>query len=168
MERSGDRVIGYKGEDIYLFHSDSGISIYPVAQYEENGFINVVKNIPEKTSLNELIDNITSIWNDYDKYEYSLDNYICIRYSLKGVQIQFNMENNNGIVFYNNYKGEFGDGLTKENLKQDLSKIPDRFYFNDKDLVYISELERYDEDKLAHIPEGYASFKRNSKLLCNG
>lgn len=157
--KNGDRVIGYKGNDIYLFHSGSEISIYPRESYDASAFINTVKNIGEETTINELIDDITSIWNDYDKYEYNLDKYICIRYSLKGVQIQFNMENNNGIVFYNNYKGNFGDGLTIENLQKDTSKIPDRFYFKNEDLVYISELERYDEDKLTHMPEGYANLR---------
>lgn len=151
----GDEVIGYKGDKIYLFFTDSGISVYRVEKYNTEDFINIVKNIPEEMPVDEFLNNVTNRWNDYDKYEYSLSNYICIRYSLKGVQIQFNMENNNGIVFYNNYTGEFGDGLTKEELKNDTSKIPNRFYFENKDLVYIAELERYDEEKLIHSPEGY-------------
>lgn len=151
-----DRVIGYKGENIYIFFSDEGVSVYPNETYKTEEFINIVKNIPNGMNINELLDKITNKWNDYDKYVYNLENYICIRYSLKGVQIQFNMENNNGIVFYNNYKGNFGDGLARKDMQNDTSKIPDRFYFENQDLVYIAELERYDEEELIYLPEGYS------------
>lgn len=158
----GDEVIGYKGSKIYLFFTEEGISVYPIENYDTEEFINIVKDIPEDMGVNEFLDSITNKWNDYDKYEYSLSNYICLRYSLKGIQIQFNLENNNGIVFYNNYTGDFGDGLTKEELQKDSSKIPDRFYFENQDLVYIAELERYDEEKLIYSPEGYKSLKEQA------
>ena len=155
----GSTLIGYKGEDIYLFITDSGISVYPNLDYETEEFIQVIRNITDDMTAEDLLNKVTSVWNDYDKYEYNTADYICLRYSLKGVQIQFNMENNHGIVFYNNYTGEYGEGLTKQDLQEDSSKIPNRFYFENENLVYQAELERYDEDNLIHSPEGYSGLK---------
>jgi len=155
----GDEIIGYKGNEIYLFLTESGISVYRVEEYNTEEFIDIVKNIPDNMPVDEFLNNITDKWSDYDKYEYSLSNYICLRYSLKGIQIQFNMENNNGVVFYNNYEGQFGDGLTKQNLQDDNTKIPEIFYFENQDLVYVSEIERYDEEQLIYSTAGYKNLK---------
>ena len=72
------------------------------------------------------------------------------------------MENSNGVVFYNNYIGKFGDGVSIQDFKDGTVSIPKGFYFENNDLVYLSELERYDEDELVHSPEAYGKLKNQA------
>ena len=147
-------VFGYEGNSIYIFFADTEVSVYPKRNYETSGFIKAVSNL-EEIKVSTLLDAITSIWNDYDKYIYNSEGYTLLRYSLKGVQIQFNLENNNGIVFYNNYNGQFGNNLTRTTLKEDKTKIPNGFFFADENLIYIAEKERADEESQIRLAESY-------------
>ena len=149
-------VFGYKGKDIYVFFAEEEIIVYKLGYADYTSFEKVIEEVNSGFFVNELLNKITDIWFDYDKYEYTED-YIILRYAEKGVQIQIDVDGNHGIVLYNNYNGKFGNGTTLDNLIRRERDFPENVYFKmNEDLIYIAELERHAEDKIRHSRDGYA------------
>ena len=82
-----------------------------------------------KKNMNEFLDKLTDLWPDYDKYEYD-SNYVEIWYTLKGVKIQYNSTNPQGIQIYENYKGDLKDN------KEELANV---YYKLDQNLLIEKE-----------------------------
>lgn len=134
---------GYKGNDIYVFFASDGVSVYRVEkEYETDEIMDALENFQQEKSIKNFTNTITDIWNDYDLYERG-ENFVNLRYSLKGLQIAFNLTSNHGIIIYNNYNGELVDGITIEELANGTKDIPRYIFFElDKDLVFESEISR--------------------------
>lgn len=142
---NNEGIIGYKGEKIYIFFMEKEISIYPVKkEYDTDAFIELVTKYTEEGNTNDFINKLTSLWSDYDLYKYDT-NSVNLRYSLKGIEVKFNITENHGITFYQNYIGQVKEGINFENLNENKDKIPKYTYFElNTDLVYKTELERFE------------------------
>lgn len=149
-----EELIGYLGEQIYVFFSENEISIYPVGKSEEDlteFFALVTKYGEDKNSWN-FGNELTELWKDYDKYTYNQD-YADIIYSLKGLRVQFNYTTKNGITLYHNYKGEILEGITLQDLVENPELKPDYIYLElSEDLVHETERIRYQEHKFLRDP----------------
>lgn len=129
-------LIGYKGKDIYVFFSYGQVSVYKVESYKTEELINIIKNFGESGEVKKFVSSITSMWQDYDYYDYNTD-FIDLRYSLKGIKIQFNVTNRHGLIVYNNYAGDL-EQLKRLKEEEKLEEI----YFENENLVYEAEIER--------------------------
>ena len=68
-------------------------------------------------NIKDFVNGVTDIWPDYDIYDWGT-NYIDLRYTLKGIKIQFNVSNANGMIYDNNYTAEIRKGLTVQDIKK--------------------------------------------------
>ena len=97
-------VFGYKRKDIYIFFSKDEISVYKNTDENADEFFDLAdKFINEDLGLLEFMNELTYLWPDYDKYEYSSTS-VFISYPLKGIEIKINYDDTNGILVYNNIK----------------------------------------------------------------
>ena len=120
---------GYRTKDFYIYFSEDEISIYPNRKIDYKGFEDLVQELNNKKNMNEFLDKLTDLWPDYDKYEYD-SNYVEIWYTLKGVKIQYNSTNPQGIQIYENYKGDLKDN------KEELANV---YYKLDQNLLIEKE-----------------------------
>jgi len=140
-----DEVIGYLGNEIYIFFSKQEVSIYRAEKKEEDytDFISLIMFYDQNKQAWDFGNGLSELWKDYDKYNYGQD-YADLIYSLRGVRLQFNYTTRNGITFYKNYTGEILEGMTIQDLASDMEYKPDYIHLElEKDLVYETELERY-------------------------
>lgn len=132
-------VIGYKGDGIYVFFSESEISIYRITDESADDFFKLADEyIDSKIDLLEFMNKLTYMWPDYSKYEYSSTS-VYLSYPLKGIEIKINYDDISGILVYNN-------------IKSSLSKIQ-RYLENTNfvarlqiDSVFEAELNRINEN----------------------
>ena len=120
------------------------ISVYPVLKnYDTTEFVQLVTTYTEEGNASDFVKKITGLWSDYDLYEHDT-NYVKLRYTLKGVEIQFNITPNHGITYYQNYQGEIKEGINFSNLKEKEGELSNYIYFQlDTNLVYKTEQERF-------------------------
>lgn len=157
-------LIGYKGNDIYVFFSPNTISVYPVEKdIDMSGFIQLSEKFEQDRNIRKFVSGITDIWKDYDIYSYDT-NYVNLVYSLKGIKIQFNITKNNGVIFYNNFTGQIRNNLSIQDLKANIDKIPKYTFFEDVDSVYESEQNRIDNE-YGYFEEYYVSLDGESEDL---
>ena len=137
-------LVGYKGEQFYIFFMEKEISVYPVLKnYETEEFMQLVTTYTEEGNASNFVNEVTGLWSDYDLYEHDT-NYVKLRYTLKGIEIQFNITPNHGITYYQNYQGEIKEGINFSNLKEKEEELSSYTYFQlDTDLVYKTEQERF-------------------------
>ena len=135
-----ENLIGYKGNSIYVFFYEDQISVYPVQKkYSTKEFAEIVQRFEQEKDLNNLLNSVMELWKDYDRYSYT-DNQVFLTYTLKGIQIQFNVTNNHGILVYDNYQGYICGDITIEQVKEGKQNIPENIYLKtDTDLVYQNE-----------------------------
>lgn len=141
------KTIGYKGKDIYLFYNqyEHQISIYPVIEnYETEEFAKCVTKYLNGESITDLINDIKEIWSDYDICKIQEDKII-LQYSLKGLCISINDGNENGVVFYNNYKGNISEDIDFKSVLNGEKELPDKLFMNNEDLVYNYEIIKMSE-----------------------
>ena len=69
-DRENSGVIGYKGNDIYVFFERGQISVYPIQEYDTTSFIDLVKEFASTTDVKKFCSSLTSLWPDYDSYKY--------------------------------------------------------------------------------------------------
>lgn len=98
-------LIGYKSKDIYVFFYNNQISIYRIDSYDSDKFAELVEKYKDNTDTNAFVDEVKSIWTDYDIFDYKT-NYLKVQYTLKGICIKYDSTEKQGIVIYNNYKGK--------------------------------------------------------------
>lgn len=97
-------IIGYKGNNIYVFFTENEISVYRNPDIDTDDFFELADNfLAENIDLKEFMNELTYIWPDYNEYEYSADS-IFISYPLKGIEIKLNYDDTSGILVYNNIK----------------------------------------------------------------
>lgn len=100
------RLIGYKGENLYVFFYNNQISIYRIEEYNTDA---IAKAIEEKSlnSENEkvFVDEVKNVWKDFDIYEFD-ENNVKLQYTLKGICIKYDSTTKKGVIIYNNYKGK--------------------------------------------------------------
>ncbi len=98
------KIIGYKGEKIYVFFTEDEISVYRNSTIDSDDFFNLAdKFISDEIDLLEFMNELTYLWPDYETYEYD-EKSIYINYPLKGIEIAINNGDINGILVYNNNK----------------------------------------------------------------
>lgn len=137
-------LIGYKGEKIYVFFTESKISVYRVEdQYEKlDEFIILIEKFEREKNVKEFVNGITDIWPDYDQYDWD-KNYVHLQYTLKGIKIEFNISSNQGITYSGNFTGKIRENLTVQDIQNNIEKLPKYTFFDSEDSVYKLELERY-------------------------
>lgn len=137
-------LIGYKGEKIYVFFTESKISVYRVEdQYEKlDEFIILIEKFEREKNVKEFVNGITDIWPDYDQYDWD-KNYVHLQYTLKGIKIEFNISSNQGITYSSNFTGKIRENLTVQDIQNNIEKLPKYTFFDSEDSVYKLELERY-------------------------
>lgn len=147
-------LIGYQGKEFIIFFSSREISIYPSGKdYDKTEFSKLVQIFTEQGNAKEFVNNVTNLWKDYDYYEYD-ENYVNLRYSLKGVEIQFNITSNHGIIIYSNYEGSITNSLNTNNLNSE--NIPEHIYFKrNVNLIYKTEVERWMKVAKKQIEQQY-------------
>lgn len=138
-------IIGYKTKDIYVFFGTKTVSVYRVQKSQDgyDSFVDLVQQFRENKSSQQLVAKLTEIWDDYNYFEVE-DNYIDIRYALRGVKIQFNVTEEHGIILYNNYIGEIEKGVNLDEIKDRSNyHLPKYTYvYADEDLVLEAEIDR--------------------------
>lgn len=133
-------LIGYKGKDVYVFFSNNEISIYRTETEDgSTGLIELLGKYEENGSVWELGNSLTDLWPEYDSYVYR-DDYVNLLYSLKGLRLEYNYTNQNGITIYNNYTGKIVGELGIKELVENQEEIPDYIFIEpERDLVYETE-----------------------------
>ena len=129
------KIIGYKGEEIYVFFTETEISVYRNSSVNSDDFFNLAdKFLLEELDLLEFMNELTYIWPDYSSYEYNEES-IYINYPLKGIEIAINNGDINGILVYNNNKSS----LSKISRYLEDTRFVSRLQ---TDLVFKTEKER--------------------------
>lgn len=99
-------VIGYKGQNIYVFFTKNEISVYRLTDVDTTDFFKLVdKLLEDELDLLDFMNELTYLWPDYSEYKYDSD-YAFISYPLKGIDVKIGYENTNAIVLYNNVNAE--------------------------------------------------------------
>lgn len=131
-------IIGYKGNDIYVFFSDGDISIYRTNsdEYIEN-VEKIINNYVEDKNFNTVIQDMQKDVPDYD-YTIHYGSNFDITYSLKGVKIS-TIE---GIVIYKNYIGNIFNNVNLKNISNNLGNIPSKINIENEDSVFLEETRR--------------------------
>lgn len=156
FESIGAGVFGYKDDNIYVFFYQGEISIYRVEkEYDTLQFISLIKEYNNSNDIKALGNDLTYLWTDYDEYNYDAD-YVELIYSLKGVKMQFNIENPNGFILYNNYVGYVSEDKKIDEI-QDVSETLKRIYIKDSDLVFEAECKRCMTEYFKYSHEGELS-----------
>lgn len=145
FESTNNNIIGYKSKDIYMFFADNEISVYRVEKkFDTSKFVTAVEEFSKDSDLIKLVNEVKKNWPDYDIYKYDED-YVYIQYSLKGISIKYNYNNNNGIFIYNNYYGEVSESTTIEQIVENGTQILENMYIKNEDLVLEAEINRIKE-----------------------
>lgn len=156
----GKKIIGYKGKDLYVFFTESEISVYRVSQYETDDFFDLAdRYINKDLDFLDFMNELTYLWPDYSYYEYST-NYVFISYPLKGVEIKLNYEDTNGILIYNN----INTSLSRVNNYLENTDFVAKLQL---DLVFETEKRRVENDrKQINLCEEYInSLEENEKNI---
>lgn len=104
FESEDGKIIGYKGNRIYVFFTEDEISIYRNLDTDIEDFWKLVDEfIDENIDFLEFMNQLTYLWPDYSKYTYSSDS-VFLSYPSKGIEIKLNYDDISGILVYNNIK----------------------------------------------------------------
>lgn len=134
-------IIGYKGEDTYVFFSENEVSLYRVEkEYKSNEFLKLFNEFLNNKNAVMFVNKLTNLWKDYDRYIYN-SNFISLQYSLRGIKVEINTTGENGLIIYNNYLGQLAEGINLENIaEENLNGVI--FLHTDIDLVFEDERKR--------------------------
>lgn len=140
-------LIGYKNQTLYVFFCDGEISIYRNEQnYDIEEFEKLIKEYNETNDYNSFVSKLTDLWPDYDSFT-KTNNRVSLRYTLKGITIDFNVITNNGITLYKN---------SNQALLEDIKNgemIPASIYTElDDDLIFIEEMNMKQMDMTTRNP----------------
>ena len=136
-----DYFIGYKTDKFYIFFLENQISVYRNESYDTTEFAKAVSKFLTEKNSNNLASSLIKVWPDFDEIKME-GNTINLKYTLKGVNIQFNYMLRHGVHIYNNFKGKITDNLTIDNLIQNPQNLPEYVYIESEDLVYKNEYQR--------------------------
>lgn len=148
------KILGYKGEKIYIFFEENRVSVYPVeTNSKEQELLTTIETFRQTRDLKAFINTITDMWPDYDEYEYDEDK-VNLVYTTKGVKFEFNTQRDNGIIFYNNYSGTY-----ISDLRQSKNNLPLYTYFVDTNSVYEKEQENKIKHDYSYLRDNYEYVK---------
>lgn len=133
--------IGYETEKFYIFFSENQISIYPVIDYESDEIIKTIKKYDGTKDIGQYLNEIKSIWTDYDIFENG-ENYQILQYTLKGIKFNYDNSSDRGIIIYNNYKGKVNEIDNIESMQNENFSMLKNMYFKNENLVFIQEISR--------------------------
>lgn len=134
-----ENIIGYKSDQIYVFFTDSEISVYRNSTIDSDAFFDLAdKFLSEELDLLEFMNELTYLWPDYTTYEYNEES-IYINYPLKGIEIAINNGDINGILVYNNNKSS----LSKISRYLEDTRFVGRLQ---TDLMFKTEKERIERE----------------------
>lgn len=98
------KVIGYKGERLYIFFTEEEISVYRNLDIEIDDFYELADEfIAENIDFLDFMNELTYLWPDYSEYTYTADS-VFLSYPSKGIEIKLNYDDISGILVYNNIK----------------------------------------------------------------
>lgn len=167
FEDNNINLIGYITNQYYVFFYDGEVSIYRIDEEDtqkNTEFANIMTDLNKNGDYKTFLDKLTDIYSDYDYY-YKTDNYINIKYSLKGLEIIMGNKNGNGITIYENYKGKITNDINAEEIKKSM-KIPVNVNTKiDEDLVFESESERINKDILKRNPNDQIETCKTNKYV---
>ena len=139
FEDEEKKILGYKSEQIYVFFTESEISVYRNSTVDADEFFKLAdKFLREEMDLLEFMNELTYLWPDYTTYEYGKDS-VYISYPLKGIEIAINYGDINGILVYNNIKSS----LSKIGRYLEDTRFVGRFQ---TDLMFKSEIQRFERE----------------------
>lgn len=140
-------LIGYKNQTLYVFFCDGEISVYRNEQnYEIEEFENLIKEYNETKDYNTFVTKLTDLWPDYDSFT-KTNNRVSLRYTLKGITIDFNVITNNGITLYKNSNQALLEDIRNGEM------IPASIYTElDDDLIFIEETNMKQMDMTTRNP----------------
>lgn len=144
---SNNYLIGYKNQTLYVFFCDGEISIYRNEQnYDIDEFENLIDEYNETNDYEAFVSKLTDMWPDYDSFT-KTNNRVSLRYTLKGITVDFNVITNNGITLYKNSNQELLEDIKNEEM------IPANVYTEiDLNLIFLTEEDRVNSDELNRIP----------------
>ena len=134
-------LIGYKGNNFYVFFYDKQVSIYRIDESSKVEFANIVEKNVDNQDVKAVIAEIKNLWKDYDIYEYN-DNSVKLQYTLKGVCIKYDSTAQRGIIFYNNYSGNAYGNTALEDITKGEKQLLQNMFIENKDLVFETEKNR--------------------------
>lgn len=134
-------LIGYKGNDIYVFFNKSQISIYRKEKYGLDEITPIIEKYKSNMDSKAFIEELKSTWKDYDVFTYN-QNSEKLQYTLKGIVVKFDSSSQKGLVVFNNYEGNVLQNLTIANIVETKQTLPDFVFFENSDLVFEAEKER--------------------------
>lgn len=140
-------VIGYRTNEFYVFFSEGEISIYRVEKFNETENLEFANFFTEFNTTGEyklFIDRLTDLYPDYEIYEQK-DNYVDIRYPLRGFEIVLGKNRDNGLYIYGNYQGLITNTKSLENAKNNGETIANVFFKTNENLVFTNECNRVAE-----------------------
>lgn len=89
-----ENILGYVFEDLYIFFGKDEVSVYPNTNEDTSKFEKLLDKFIENNNEKELMKELTTVWMDYDYYEYNTD-FFNIAYSKKGIEISYNVGETN-------------------------------------------------------------------------
>lgn len=128
-------ILEYMTKDMYICFTANEISIYPRIQYDASEFKefeDLLEEYNEEKDFVSFMNKLTDSWSDYSSYKYD-SSYSDIWYPLKGVRINNDSQNSNGIQIYQEYEGE---------LKQNHKDLYQVYYKTNQSLIIEQELNR--------------------------
>ena len=150
------KLIGYKADNMYVFFCNGQVSVYKTEKYDTEKIASLFEQYKTEPNFEKLTDQIKDVWKDYDIYEYS-SNRMILQYTTKGIAFKYGFDNNNGIFLYNNYVGKISESETLENIINDKSNLPNNMYYENEDLVLLTEEKRINTQYDASENNNYAS-----------
>ena len=159
-------LIGYRGDNIYVFFEKDRVSVYPVEKnLNEQQFLTLVDNFRNTLDVRSFVNGMTDLWPDYDKYDYDSD-HVELVYTLKGVKFEYNTQRDNGVIFYSNYNGSY-----ISDLRENKNNLPRYTYFEDKNLIYENERYNTTNRNYSYLRKEYNNLKNmqieNPSLYAN-
>lgn len=142
LNDSNEEILGYKTNKFYIFFMKDQISVYRLEEnFDTNKFAEIVDNFQNEKNSQNLVSSLKDLWGDYDYY-YNNENTIVLRYSLRGIEVKFNLTNEHGIALYSEFNGNITSDITLDKVIKKEASLPKYVYLKNKNLIYISEMER--------------------------
>ena len=147
-------IIGYKSNNLYIFFNNGEVSVYPTDKYNENDSIKfgkIVSELNKTGDVDTFLNKLTDLYPDYQSY-YKINDYINIKYPLRGFEVTLGASNNNGITIYKNFRGQITEDISIEDLKESKTLPTNVNISLDNNLVSTAEISRVSQDEFYRNP----------------
>lgn len=127
--------LGYRSPEYYIFFHEDEVSIYGYGYSSNIELEKLLKEYLADRNLENLSFSIRALWRGYYKHELDVENgKLYLSYPSRGLEINIENNDSNGIIFYNNYY--YSDSLL-EDIKNGAYTLN-----ADEDFIHIVEQER--------------------------